>query len=721
MLKLSPAVTVKDLPGVYKDHPDSYILFPDSEDPNTYYAMAENPTYLADSKGNPAFNLTWYFGSGVTSGGICTMTVALPTPDTSSAVVKARILEAISGDQSTIAIAKKTQDLCKAMEANDAAKVASLKSDLGYSDAVAAKKKAGWNKGAEWEQFLPVKDKLTVAPIPYKSGSVVVQAFSSKEAYEGQKAEFTGSFETTPSLFNSNSAVVTFNLSKLGANLFWHGLGGWSFDPAKGPPDTDRSLGGNSVITVRYKVSFDGLLPEAKATVRLKHEILAKLNVEEQVKKGSWGRTYREEVVRGKAFNDAIDSATDIVLPAVASAADKDSVQKLLTEWSAKQLESMTQAQLPAISLADLSLEGARQIQAVRDDVRTYRLTQAVTLEKAPQAQLPKIDALADAKVVESAFQLINLNDVPFISVDLTVRPPNLTFMKARQVDRFVVMQVAYAGEKLLSADNKEVSSIEYTVDAKQPENQTLKGTFGRNTKDKTIQYGYLVAYTDGTPPFRVPAASQTDNNYLDLGGVDIGVLSVSMDGMSLPWDVISSAKVELKYGEWEKTVQLKPETVPVLVTKPFGQPMDKTLAYRVTLTLTTGAPVVGEYVEVMTQRGMAEITLPNPIGNMIDPITFTLETGVTKAQLRVEYTFRGNGPDRIFNQLIQLDSAKDNGRYVWNVPRQSESSPALRVTKARVTTAAGNKDLTDLSGGALDPLEQQASITVTADGLSNF
>ena len=44
-----------------------------------------------------------------------------------------------------------------------------------------------------------------------------------------------------------------------------------------------------------------------------------------------------------------------------------------------------------------------------------------------------------------------------------------------------------------------------------------------------------------------------------------------------------------------------------------------------------------------------------------------------------------------------------------------------MRVTKARVTSAAGTKDLTDLSEGALDPLDTQASITVLADGLSNF
>src|SRR5262249_26572251 len=149
-------------------------------------------------------------------------------------------------------------------------------------------------------------------------------------------------------------------------------------------------------------------------------------------------------------------------------------------------------------------------------------------------------------------------NDVPHTRVDLTVRPPNITYMKDRQVDRFVVTQLAFAGQKLLDSNGKEVASIEYPTTGTQPVNQTLNGVFGRDTKDKAVQYSYLVAYNDGTPPFRVPAISQTDNNYLDLGGVDIGVLSVSLDAVGLPWDVISSAKVDLRYGDWEKTIALK-------------------------------------------------------------------------------------------------------------------------------------------------------------------
>ncbi len=106
----------------------------------------------------------------------------------------------------------------------------------------------------------------------------------------------------------------------------------------------------------------------------------------------------------------------------------------------------------------------------------------------------------------------------------------------------------------------------------------------------------------------------------------------------------------------------------------------------------------------------------------MLNPISFGLDSAVSKAQLRVEYTLRSGGPDRIFNQMVQLDSAKqDTGNYIWRVPVFSGFPAAFKVTKARVTSNGTTKDLTDLSGGAQDPVDQNLSITVLADSVTNF
>lgn len=722
MLKISPAVTVTRLPGAFaghaEDYTNDYILFPDSEDPNMYYALAENPTFLADGNGNPSVNLTWYFGSGVTSGGICTMAVALPMPDGNNPVVRSRILEALRGDKSTSRIAKATLDLCKAMDAGDSARVAQLKQELGMSDAMADSKKAAWDNKGDWEQFLPSTEKFVIRPIPFRTGKVTVKAFANKDAYKAEEAQFAGSFETTPSLFNSNAAVVTFNLSDLGANLFWHALGGWQLDPSSPKPTGyDQARGGSSVISVVYQVAFDGMLPEAKATVTLNHAVLAKLDIGTKVTRGTWGSRH-EDVMRGKEYNDAINSATEIVLPAVASKDDKDSVQKMLTDWAAKQLEDMVKTQFPQVSLNDLSVDGARTIQAAQQQSRTYKLSQAVTLPKQPQALLPKIDGIVKAEALGKFFQLIDLNDVPYVNVGLTVRPPNLGFLKARQVDRFVVTQLKYADQNLLDANGRKVENIEYISAGPQKDSQTYRGTFGRNNQDRSIHYSYLVTYEDGTPSFRSQALNQTDNNYLDLGSVDIGVLSVSLNSIDLPWDVLSSADVLLRYGDWEKAVRLPRDSAPLLISKAFGQAMDKVLSYRLTLNPTSGAPVTSENIAVPLVRGQAEITLRSPLGSRTSQIRFELDDAVNKAQLRTEYIFRGEGPDRVFYQLIQLDRAAKTSSYEWNVPVSDDKPGALRVVKARVN---GTTDLKDLSGGNVDPVSQGLVITVHADKLDSF
>ena len=722
MLKMSPAVPVTHIPGAFKNTFNDYILFPDSEDKNIYYALAEYPTFLADSHNNPSFNLTWYFGSGIPSAGVCTMTVALPMPDITNSEVKSAILKALASDQTTITIAKKTLELCKASDAKDAARVQALKTELGFNDTTVAARVSTYDKTADWTQFLPNHDSLSLRPIPFKDGTVTIQAFPSVDAYKSLDPAYTGSAKTTPSLINSNAAVVTFNLTDLGANLFWHGLGGWTLDPSvKAPEGYDAAKGGSSVISVVYSVTFDGLLPEAKATVTFDQSIVAKLEVAQRQHTGSWGSHWTEEIPRGKELNEAVNANTEIILPAVASKDDKDNVQKLLTDWAAAQMVDMAKSQLPGVDMSTLDVNSIRSLKQAKTQVRTYKLTQAVSMLKYPQAQLPKLDGIVPPDAIKKFFQLINLNDVPYVNVNLTVAPPSPSFLKDHFVDRFVITDLTFAGSQLLDSGKKPVSSIEYLSGGDPKQGQTLTGTFAKNTPDRSTKYSYMVTYTDGTAPMNVLAATQKDANYLSLAGVDIGVLSVSLSAVDLPWDVVSSAKVDLTYGTWKHTVQLNRDAGNVLVAKPFGKPITDKLTYQVTLTPTAGAPVIGDAVQVTPDHGQAEIALKNPLGNMINPIVFSLGPAVTKAQLRAEYTFRNAGPDRIFSQLIQLDAAKNGGTFTWNVPSQSEKGSAFKIVKAQATTASGTITITDPSGANADPLEQQPFITVYSDHLENL
>src|SRR6185503_1695638 len=448
------------------------------------------------------FNLTWYFGSGVTSGGICTLTVALPIPDMNDPAVKIKIVEAVKGG-ATANIAKKTFELCAAMKAQpaDQNKIAELKKALGLSDAEATKKAADYKADKTWEQFMP-DDDLKLGSIPFKGGTVTIQAFADQNNYKEGTPEFsTGKLTTTPSLVNSNAAVVTFNLKEQGANLFWHGLGGPPFDKTERPAAYDAAVGGKSVISVIYKVEFDGLLPSALATVKLKTSVMAKITTREQETRGAWGQKWTKEVIAGRDYQDLVEESTDIVLPAAATKEDQAAVQKLLTDWAAKQLEDMAKSQIPTVKLDDLN-DTMRQIKTLKEQSRTYRLTQAVTIPKYPQAQLPKVSGVVKPNTdLTKFFQLINLNDKPYFNVDLTVRPPSAAYLSSLGVERFVVTQLTFGKQKLRKASGQEVSNLEY-VPSTTTASETLSGVFEKNAPNKSLDYTYLVAYNDGTPSF---------------------------------------------------------------------------------------------------------------------------------------------------------------------------------------------------------------------------
>jgi hypothetical protein len=715
MLKISPAVTVKNVPsdlGLM-----DYILFPDSVDKDAYYALAEFPTYRARNK-KPDFNLTWYFGDNQISGGICTFTVALPMPNTDDPKALDAISNALAKDETTIKIAQTTFALCQAMDAGKTADIATLKAELGFDDKLANDRKSRFDKNRDYKQFLPQVLPSKIMPIPFKTGTVTVQAFANDKAYqEGTPAVNTGKLQTTPSLVNSNAAVVTFNLKDVGANLFWHGLGGPSFDQGakKLPKDFNAQTGGVSVISVTYTVEFDGLLPEAKATVTLDSSVIAKLDVDTVYGRDSWGRRWSAEVQRGKSYDQRAQSATKIELPAVASEKDGEEVRKLLTDWAAKQLEDMAKIALPEIKLDALNMDNLRQLSTKSAQSREYTLTQAVTLPKNPQAQLQKISALAGSTPLETFFELIDLNDKPYFPVRVTVNPPNLPYLKARSISRFAVTDLSYV-KKQLSGDSGPVTMMEYkTSSDTDPASVTLKGDFDAKIPEdqRALSYNYVVAYADGTPSLQVKARELKDS-YLDLAGVDIGVVSADLDGVDLPWDVIDSATVVVKYGAWEKKVTLTKDSPDVFVAKPFGKPITDHLKYKLTVNPTSGDPVEGKWTEVTPLYGHADITLPNPLGDTKNSISFRLAGGVSTATLRVEYTFKSADADRVFEQIIDLDASTAK-TFTWRVPALSNHASPFRVISANVD----DNDLTDLSGGKTDATKREQRITVSKTKLS--
>src|SRR3954454_10136698 len=160
----------------------NYMLYPDTEKPDTYYVLPETPTYMPRCDGTPSFNMIWWYGGGETEGGIWTFTVALPLPDLKAQGVRDALTSAINED---LAAKDRSEQLDKLARAyaetppnqaliDDCLKVLDINDDEGRGLTRSFDPKKGP------EQFRqPTKQNLTFLGVQLKSGTVTVQGFKS--------------------------------------------------------------------------------------------------------------------------------------------------------------------------------------------------------------------------------------------------------------------------------------------------------------------------------------------------------------------------------------------------------------------------------------------------------------------------------------------------------------------------------------------------------------
>jgi hypothetical protein len=233
------------------------------------------------------------------------------------------------------------------------------------------------------------------------------------------------------------------------------------------------------------------------------------------------------------------------------------------------------------------------------------------------------------------------------------------------------------------------------------------------------------VAYDDGTPSLKVDGIVQnTPKNYLDLSSINLGGLNVKVSGGQLAWGNISSVSVELKYKDWSEEVILREKKAEQSIVKPFGEVTDGEITYITTFNMISGSPIVTEELPISIENGLVDIQLKNPLGDKVNIFAFELDPGVTKAQIRMEYTTTDEAGTEYppFNGKVILDTKDDaDGTATWKVPGFGAGKASFKVTKLRVYTDDGKADITDLSGGVVDKVTDGADITVEEDGLSQF
>ncbi len=452
----------------------------------------------------------------------------------------------------------------------------------------------------------------------------------------------------------------------------------------------DRAELTSSVITVKYAVEFDGMLPGAEAIVTLRKESVAKVLTEQKSSYSSWsGKRTWDEVV-GKDYRTLARDSMEVRIPSSQYSAvppgGTKSVKDVLTDWASAQLVSMLAAQLPDIKLSDLMTGKKDSITQVQDQSRTYKLSTAIGVARNPQGMLPKVNGLVQRDTLDNYFSTIDLNRVPWVDVTVTVNP--------------------LARARMRTADNlkRDVTVLPFEAEGSGALSQVqLLGQFGIKEKDAVVSYDYEVSYTDGTPTYRV------DNNTLpqgktnvDLSGADLGVLQKTLDAQWLPWGLISSARLDVQYADlYQSTFMLTKDNAKAEIVKPLGRKIDQNLQYRLTLNMTSGTPVAypaaaDAWAEV-NREATGLIPLRSPLGDAgLTEAIFNLDTDVTSATSRVEYAMElPGGIQRLFSKVIRLDAAK-KATDTWSVATPVNADATFTFKKLKVRNGQAEQPLDD-------------------------
>src|SRR5271157_1358089 len=590
-----------------------YTLFADTDKHNLYYIMPDYPSYLTrdDDRGKPFknFSLVWYYGAtGKPARGICTFTVALEQPNTTKPEIRNALAKAIKSNSGAQKRAKALLEMAKAEKKGDTTKAEELRKELGILDDEAyAEICKKYHDGASEDLYIDAPgDNYDFNPVPYSTGTVKVQTWGTQDAYSAyerdtsnpsaQPTEF-GKYTANPSLLSDNAAVVTCDLTEFGANLFWHSLGGPSFDKASEKPEGYVEQKTPGVVKVAYDVGIQGMLPAATATVRLTQDIINSLK--EHKYKDTWGKETTDSV--SKTTNIDIDNATTIVIPdssavygkAAADGKPPESLRAFLQEWAKGQLAEMIRKQLPNPDKIEV---GDHKI--LQEDTRSISLQEGILMTFHPKGQLDKITG--DKETKDRMFVTLNLKNMPYAPQSLTLYGPSTTLLTERKVERLIVSNIDFAGKPLeftpTTSGTSATSTAQEVTKVVFDQTKTLAGTtsltgvsevilggkFDVKQKDQPFQYSLEVQYSDGTPSYNTGLmTTKISDSDVKFQQSDLGVLFAVIDGKGLPWGILEEVVIDFEpYGEGKQdlpSVTLTPTEKTTKLVQPLGKALYET------------------------------------------------------------------------------------------------------------------------------------------------
>jgi hypothetical protein len=738
MLSLYTRFIASDVPTSFGNK-GSCTIFGDSDDHNKFYVLPEAPTFheFNEKTRSPAFNMSWYYGSGRKSGGICTFTVALPMPKVADEKVKKVLLAAVTQDATVRNRALILFEMAKAKAANDNSGAEQRRNSLGLSEEQAKKYYQQYQASGDELQFYPNNDKVDFVPVPYTSGTVSIKGFGAIQAFQdwkndpSRKAEFSQDFQATPSHLNDNTAVVSFPLNDHEVNLFWQALGG--YDPSKksgsaGELPKLKSELSSSVIAVQYTVGFEAMLPKAQAIVKLEQSAVAQVLKENRSASAGWGQTRHWQAVVGKAIHKHSAGAIQLILPSsLSDEKGKKTIQETLSAWAEVQLANMVQEQLPNVTLNDLTNDPdgtAQRVEAIQNQTRTYDISKSIANAANPNGQLPRIDTLVDKDSLTRHFQLIDLNKSPYRDINFIVQPPSDSLFASLKIESLVLTQISYDDKALLGKESKKpVSSLIFDKQSKRAE---FEGTFDVNGQGM-VDYSYVVTYQDGARQFECrnrKLDTGVNGYFLSFDKSALGVLEVKFNSAGLPWGVLESVIVESKYeGEVLPPVRFEQSAV-LSVVKPLGQRVAGNFQYKVRFHFKGNEQPLyfpsdaTEWKGLRMEDGGAGsdgVALPNPfgVGSGVKVLKFELDGKAARALLKVQYTVPvAGGAEKSFSSTVELGEGQR--AIAWPVPTSSGGQGRLKVELARVYDAEDE-------GRTVTKIEIPANATVILVGLKDI
>lgn len=637
-----------------------YTCYGDHEDKNKFYVIPETPEYALDKDGKPKFQFYQYRGDARNpeEGGFGVFTVRLPFPNTAQKdKIKVQLQEGLASQLETRA--KKTLVLVKAYRNKQEADWQSLKNQLGYTDEQVRSLSAQYEESKGWEQYLQTPDlsAIKLESVPYTDAEVSLLIGDAPDNFFEKKLN-----PTSPSKLGDNETVFVLSLSDKGASFFEQAL---------------KKSAGSSIAAVKYKLSFECVLPAATVNVFYNAEEVRKFSRE--VNRNIWGQA-TEEKVRDE-YQQKNAAGVKIFLGSTEGLTDKETkeLEKELREWGQTQLDDILSNQTGGLDMSNIGQrfktnpdKVSEELKNTKDINRTFTESRIVTYTVYPQMQLPSIEALVGEANLKDYFHEVDLKDDFFKKKAVKIQT-NADFEKLgiHSIEVKLDYENEPQGELVFNRNNPaEVQDVVWYLKFVEQGN--------KKTPIHKYKYSYQVNYLGAGKSFQ-SETKETDEDVLTINVGDVGIVHADISTGGINWSLVERSQVKLKYEdsgvgviEAERILTEKNIKADSFI-KPIFVPRTKAIQYRTKFFMKDGK----EFWFAPGDIDDTPVSWASEFGSDIhidDPFKETLEYTILAVGLDskteaivVELSYSEPGIDYSPGKTITLDSNHRSEK--WAVP----------------------------------------------------